>query len=183
MACLAGITQYPWLYNPRTAYYGTNKQAVSQLNERINTVLKRMYTAGYISKSEMDAAMNDTFKVKEKSDITKMYKMPHFVEYAVYDVVTHLLRNEGLEDNSQNRSTMENNLRKRGYKIYTTVDPTMQDPGRAHFDIKISRLADRQLRHNDEKQRRLRHRGRAASGGVCRDRPEDRLHKSPRRLP
>ena len=125
-ACIAGITQYPYLYNPRTAYYKNtkNKQA---LNNRISDVLKKMYSAGYITKEEMEEAQNDTFTVIEESAATEMYDMPHFTEYAVYDVVTHMLRKEGLEDNSQNRSAMENELRTGGYQIYTTVDPSMQN--------------------------------------------------------
>ena len=92
-----------YLYNPRTAYYKNtkNKQA---LNNRISDVLKKMYSAGYITKEEMEEAQNDTFTVIEESAATEMYDMPHFTEYAVYDVVTHMLRKEGLEDNSQNRS-------------------------------------------------------------------------------
>ena len=40
-ACIAGITQYPWLYSPRRAYYVTGK--VDALNNRIETCL--LYTS------------------------------------------------------------------------------------------------------------------------------------------
>ena len=55
-----------------------------------------------------------------------MYDLPHFVEYAVYDVVTNLLEARNLEDKSVNRAAIENELRTKGYKIYTTVDREMQ---------------------------------------------------------
>ena len=105
-ACLAGITQYPWLYSPRRAYYVTGK--VDALNFRIETVLNRMYTAGYISLEEMNEALNDEFTVLEKSSATEIYDMPHFVEYGIHDVVTHLLKARGLEDTTQNRSAIQN---------------------------------------------------------------------------
>lgn len=41
--------------------YVTGK--MDQLNARIDTVLRRMYQSGYISKEEMEAAMADTISV------------------------------------------------------------------------------------------------------------------------
>lgn len=123
-ACLAGITQYPWLYSPRRAYYVYKDP--TKLNERIETVLRRMYTAGYISLDEMNEALNDEFTVLEKSSASEIYDMPHFVEYGIHDVVTHLLKARGLEDTAQNRSAIQNELRTKGYSIYLTVDPDVQ---------------------------------------------------------
>ena len=57
-ACLAGVTQYPYAYNPRRAYYVLKD--TTTLDKRINTVLERMYTAGYITLEEKEAAANDT---------------------------------------------------------------------------------------------------------------------------
>ena len=124
-ACLAGVTQYPWLYNPRRAMYVTGK--MDQLNARIDTVLRRMYQSGYISKEEMEAAMADTISVQEHSVVSDLYDMPHFVEYAIYDVVTHLLKTRNLEDTTANRNAISNELRTSGYHIYTTVDPDIQN--------------------------------------------------------
>lgn len=123
-ACLAGVTQYPYAYNPRRAYYVLKD--TTTLDKRINTVLERMYTAGYITLEEKEAAANDTLVVREKSTTQDMYDLPHFVEYAVYDVVTNLLEARNLEDKSVNRAAIENELRTKGYKIYTTVDREMQ---------------------------------------------------------
>ena len=127
MACIAGITQYPYLYNPRTAYYGKNKdKAKEALNNKINIVLKDMYSAGYISLEEYNAALEDELVVKEKSDTNDMYDMPHFVEYAVSNVVQQFLQQRGLENTSSNRTAIENEIRRSGYRIYTTVDTKMQ---------------------------------------------------------
>ena len=89
-------------------------------------MLQRMYTAGYITLDEMNAAMNDELHVIEKSSTSGVYDMPHFVEYGIYDVVTHLLKSRELEDNKTNRAAIENELRTKGYSIYLTVDPNVQ---------------------------------------------------------
>ena len=124
-ACLAGVTQYPWLYSPRRAMYVTHK--MDQLNERINTVLKRMYQSGYITKQEMEEAMAEELVVLEHSIVTDLYDMPHFVEYAIYDVTTHLLKVRDQEDTTANRNAISNELRTSGYHIYTTVDSDIQN--------------------------------------------------------
>ena len=124
-ACLAGVTQYPWLYSPRRAMYVTN--SMDALNKRIDTVLQRMYQNGYITKEELEAAKADDIVVLEESIVTDLYDMPHFVEYAIHDVVTHLLKVRGLEDTTANRNAISNELRTGGYHIYTTVDPTIQN--------------------------------------------------------
>lgn len=131
-ACIAGITQYPWAYNPRRVYYVTKD--TSSLDARTNLVLERMYTAEYITYEEYQEALNDTLVVNEFSQVTEMYEMPHFVEYAIHDVVTQLLESRGLEDTTQNRSTIENELMTKGYHIYTTVDPEIQNTVQETFE-------------------------------------------------
>ena len=85
-----------------------------------------LYTAGYISLEEMNEALNDEFTVLEESSSSQIYDMPHFVEYGIYDVATHLLEQRELEDTTQNRAAIENELRTKGYSIYLTVDPDVQ---------------------------------------------------------
>jgi penicillin-binding protein 1A len=50
----------------------------------------------------------------------------YYVEYAIYDVVTKMLRVENWTTYS-NRSAMENKLRTGGYSIYTSLDPKIQE--------------------------------------------------------
>ena len=97
--------------------YVTHK--MDQLNDRINTVLRRMYQSGYITKEEMEEARADDLVVLEHSVVSDLYAMPHFVEYAIYDVVTHLLKVRELEDTTANRNAISNELRTGGYHIYT----------------------------------------------------------------
>jgi penicillin-binding protein 1A len=123
-AMLAGITQYPYLYDPRRCYYNVKDPSI--INERTDHVLLQMYKAGYITQDEYDAARADNVQVKEKSTVNQMYDMPYFVEYAVYDVITHLLEQRHMQDTDENRASLDKELRTNGYRIYTTVDPDIQ---------------------------------------------------------
>lgn len=125
MACLAGITQYPYAYDPRRAYYVTKDPTA--LNERIDTVLKRMYTAGYIDQDQYIEALNDELHVIEESEIHEIYDMPYFVEYVVDDVIDQFIKQRNLENTSENRAAIEDEIRTGGYRIYSTVDPEIQN--------------------------------------------------------
>ena len=65
--------------------------------------------------------------IQEESTVNQMYDMPYFVEYVVYDVITHLLEVRGKEDTKENRAVIETELRTQGYSIYTTVDREVQE--------------------------------------------------------
>ena len=54
--------------------------------------------------------------------VSQMYPMASFVEYAVTEVTTYMLRARDLPDTKANRSAIEKELRSGGYRIYTTVD-------------------------------------------------------------
>ena len=123
-AMLAGLTQAPYRYDPRRNMYQRDKMEVT--DERTNQVLARMYQAGFITKDQYDSALAEQVSIVEVSQQKQMYDMAYFVEYAVSDVVTHLLEKRGLSNTSANRSAVENELRTSGYRIYTTVDPNVQ---------------------------------------------------------
>ncbi|MGI5849825.1 MAG: transglycosylase domain-containing protein [Christensenellales bacterium] len=123
-AMLAGITQYPYLYNPRRCYYTANNPDI--INNRTDHVLNQMYKAGFITKKEYDAALTDNVTIVKKSKVNEMYGMPYFVEYAIYDVITHLLEQRNLLVTDENRALIEQEIRTNGYHIYTTVDPQIQ---------------------------------------------------------
>ncbi|MBR0135018.1 MAG: transglycosylase domain-containing protein [Clostridia bacterium] len=130
-AMLAGMVQKPYYTNPRantyTRFYedGLNKMDVT--NDRTDVDLGAMYKAGYITHDQYVSALNETVHIVEKSEKKQLYDMPYFVEYGVYDVITHMLQQRGLEDNRTNRTAIENELRTGGYHIYLTVDPTIQN--------------------------------------------------------
>ena len=123
-AMLAGITQFPYKYNPRRCYYITDQPEI--INKRTDEVLRKMYTAGYISLEQYNAALADNVFIIEESKISQMYEMPYFVEYAVHDVITHFIKQRNMQDTKQNRAQIETELRTNGYRIYTTVDPNIQ---------------------------------------------------------
>ncbi|MBQ3574067.1 MAG: hypothetical protein IJA26_00220, partial [Clostridia bacterium] len=77
---------------------------------------------------EYNAAMAETLHILESSTASSdaMYDNAYYVEYSIYDVVTKMLRVEGLEDNSSNRSSMETKLRNGGYRVFTSLDPEVQ---------------------------------------------------------
>ena len=124
-AMLAGLTQQPYRYNPRKNMYQRNQMDVT--NARTDQVLGKMYQAGYITSDQYNNAMNENVYIVEVSQQKKMYDMAYFVEYSIRDVVTHLLVQRGLTDTANNRSLIENELRTGGYRIYTTVDPQIQN--------------------------------------------------------
>lgn len=127
-ACLAGLTQNPYAYNPRRTYYVTKQPEIT--NNRTNTVLTSMYNNNMITKEEYEQAMSEQLAVKEKStnSAASIYPMPHFVEYAINDVITYLLKSRNQDPNDSSlRSAVETEIRTKGYRIYTTVDTKIQN--------------------------------------------------------
>ncbi len=130
-AMLAGMVQKPYYTNPRANTYsrfnedGTNKMDVT--NTRTDLVLDAMYDAGCITYEQYKSALADTVTIVQKSEKKQLYDMPYFVEYAIYDVITHMLEQRGLDDTKSNRTAIETELRTGGYHIYLTVDPEIQN--------------------------------------------------------
>ncbi|MBR2572623.1 MAG: penicillin-binding protein [Clostridia bacterium] len=125
-AALARCIRNPYRYNPRLNYYSRKTPEV--IEENTDYVLQLMYEQGMITEDEYRQALSETLNVVETSRFTdKLYDNAYYVEYAIYDVVTKMLRKEKLEDNSANRSQMESRLRTGGYQIYTSLDPTIQE--------------------------------------------------------
>ncbi|MBR0426506.1 MAG: transglycosylase domain-containing protein [Clostridia bacterium] len=131
-AMIAGLTQNPYRYNPRLNYYWEKYDRAEDAYEkytvaRTNTVLRRMYENDKITLEQYRSAMAEDVKIVETSVNSKMYDMAYFVEYCVDDVITHWLKADGVADTGANRVAYENKLRTGGYRIYTTVDPSVQN--------------------------------------------------------
>ena len=128
-ACLAAIIRNPYRYNPRRNYYIYEDSHL--IDDRTNHVLAEMLDHQLITQEEYNAARAEQLHVLESSTASSdaMYDNAYYVEYSIYDVVTKMLRVEGLEDNSANRSSMETKLRNGGYIIYTSLDPEVQSSG------------------------------------------------------
>ncbi|MGI6153733.1 MAG: transglycosylase domain-containing protein [Christensenellaceae bacterium] len=146
MVCIAAITQRPHQYNPRRATYGEG-DLVGLVN-RMNIIAERMwwsdmiteeqYKEVYIPRNEYTTADGELkpgflskwrsmMNILETSPTSELYPYPHFVEYVIYQVQTFMLRQQGLEDTTENRKLVEQEMRSKGYTIYATVDGTIQD--------------------------------------------------------
>ena len=130
-AMLAGLTRSPNYYNPRSNFYTRNTEGSSTpdiTNNRTDYVLRQMRENGLITAQQYNAALDrSTASVLEKSPAsTDMYAYPHYVEYAISDVVDTFLDLNGLEDSSANRYAMENKLRTGGYSVYLCLDTEIQ---------------------------------------------------------
>ena len=125
-AALARIIRNPWRYNPRSNYYV--RQTPEVIEDNTNYVLQQMLEQRLITESEYNQARSQRLNVVEKSTAASdnMYDNAYYVEYSIYDVVTKMLRVEGLEDNSYNRSSMETKLRNGGYKVFTSLNAEVQ---------------------------------------------------------
>ncbi|MBR6219481.1 MAG: transglycosylase domain-containing protein [Clostridia bacterium] len=125
-AALARIIRNPYRYNPRANYYTRHTPQV--IEEQTNYVLEEMLDQRLITEEEYQAAHDEKLNVIESSTAASagMYDNAYYVEYSIYDVVTKMLRVEGLEDTSYNRSQMETKLRNGGYKVFTSLRPDVQ---------------------------------------------------------
>lgn len=131
-AMLAGLTRSPNYYNPRSNFYTRNTEGSNTpdiTNNRTDYVLRQMRENGLITAQQYNAALDrSTASVLEKSPAsTDMYAYPHYVEYAISDVVDTFLDLNGLEDTSANRYAMENKLRTGGYSVYLCLDTEIQE--------------------------------------------------------
>ena len=132
-AILAGATNNPYYYNPRRNLYtrrSEDRDYTAVTNNRTDYVLRCMYENQFITKEEYETALdpataNVLREAPESGD--GLYKYPHYVEYAVKEVVSILLEINGLEDNAANRANMENKFRTGGYSVKLAIDPTIQE--------------------------------------------------------
>ena len=111
-ACLVGITQYPSRYDP---LLNPDKN-----KEKQETVLKKMYELDYISEAEYKAAVAEELKfVADKS--VGMSKQSYFVDQIIEEVIEDLQNECGYS-----KAVAANLLYNGGLKIYSTVDPQIQ---------------------------------------------------------
>ena len=131
-AILAGTTNNPYYYNPRRNLYtrkSDDKDYAAVTNNRTDYVLRCMYENQFITREEYEAALDpSTATVLREAPVSgdSMYEYPHYVEYAVKEVVSILLRLNGLEDNATNRAAMEQKFRTGGYHVKLAIDTRIQ---------------------------------------------------------
>ena len=116
-AVLASITKNPTKYNPFT-----NPE---QLMKRRNHVLYEMYTQGYITEAEFNAAKAETVTLTEKTSTTENATRSSSNSWFTDALYTQLL-NQLQEDLNYTADEAKELIFSGGLRIYSTVDPTVQ---------------------------------------------------------
>lgn len=114
-ASIAGITQYPTLYDPLV-----NPE---KNKEKQEIVLKKMLELGSISEDEYNAAVAEELVFSKKdTDIAEDDNVnSYFVDQIIYDVV------EALTEKGYSSSLANKMIYSGGLKIIATVDPAVQE--------------------------------------------------------
>ena len=116
-ATLASITKNPTKYNP-----ATNPE---ELIKRRNHVLYEMYTQGYITEAEFNAAKAETVTLTEKTRTTENATRSSSNSWFTDALYTQLL-SQLQEDLNYTADEAKELIFSGGLRIYSTVDPTVQ---------------------------------------------------------
>ena len=117
-AILASITKNPTKYNPFT-----NPE---QLMKRRNHVLYEMYTQGYITEAEFNAAKAETVTLTEKTSTTENATRSSSNSWFTDALYTQLL-SQLQEDLNYTADEAKELIFSGGLRIYSTVDPKVQE--------------------------------------------------------
>ena len=117
-ATLASITKNPTKYNP-----ATNPE---ELIKRRNHVLYEMYTQGYITEAEFNAAKAETVTLTEKTSTTENATRSSSNSWFTDALYTQLL-NQLQEDLNYTADEAKELIFSGGLRIYSTVDPKVQE--------------------------------------------------------
>jgi len=113
-AMIVGITQAPTRFDPfRNPENATNKR---------NTVLMKMYELEKISKEEYEAAINSPLGVNDARSTLNSSIYSYFVDQVINDVIDDLQEEKGYSQSFASSQVFGG-----GLKIYTTMDPSIQD--------------------------------------------------------
>lgn len=117
-ATLASITKNPTKYNP-----ATNPE---ELVKRRNHVLYEMYTQGYITEAEFNAAKAETVTLTEKTSTTENATRSSSNSWFTDALYTQLL-SQLQEDLNYTADEAKELIFSGGLRIYSTVDPKVQE--------------------------------------------------------
>ena len=117
-ATLASITKNPTKYNP-----ATNPE---ELIKRRNHVLYEMYTQGYITEAEFNAAKAETVTLTEKTSTTENATRSSSNSWFTDALYTQLL-SQLQEDLNYTADEAKELIFSGGLRIYSTVDPKVQE--------------------------------------------------------
>jgi len=112
-ASIAGITQYPTLYDP---LINPEKNI-----EKQHTVLMKMLQLGYITQAEHDAAVAEELYFQNRDINSNSSVHSYFVDMIINDVIHDLQVEKGYS-----AAYAEKLVYNGGLKIYATIDPSIQ---------------------------------------------------------
>lgn len=112
-ASIAGITQYPSLYDP---FVNPDKNI-----EKQRIVLSEMLDQDYISQEEYDEAVAEELEFKSGEKKDRVSSQSYFTDQLIEDVADALVAEQGISRTIAIQMVYNN-----GYQIYATVDPTIQ---------------------------------------------------------
>ena len=114
-ASIIGITNSPTYYDPYTNY--ENNQS------RKEDILYLMHEQGYLTDDEYEAALAEEIVFDEGTAEKRFtYDQSYFVDYVIEDVINDLVEKLGYTESEATAA-----LYGGGYRIYTTVDPVVQE--------------------------------------------------------
>lgn len=112
-ALLTGITNRPTYYNPFNYF--------ERAKSRQETILNKMLELGYIDQKTCDEAKAEEIVLK-KGSIDSSSHQSYFVDMVIEDVIADLMEEENIS-----KAVATNKIYNGGLKIYTTMDPKVQD--------------------------------------------------------
>jgi penicillin-binding protein 1A len=153
-ASLVGITNNPSIYNPLIS-----DKTRANNKKRQEQILKQMYKQGYIDKSTYQSAVSEKLKFTDgsktaaelvaaaegKSTSEADQHNSYFVDQVIRDVVSDMQKNLGISEKAAHDRIYHG-----GYKIYTTVDPDVQDIAESVYEnranLNVTSASGQQLR-------------------------------------
>ncbi len=115
-ALIAGLPKSPSYYNPLRETGRRNAQ------RRQRTVLGKMYELGMITEQEYHDALNTELEFRQRSTDHTSSINSYFTEYAISEVISDVAASRGIS-----RSLASSLVYNKGYHIYTTLEPDVQD--------------------------------------------------------
>ncbi|MDD4688569.1 MAG: PBP1A family penicillin-binding protein [Eubacteriales bacterium] len=114
-ALLAGITQYPSLYDPIHSFKASK--------EKQELVLSKMLQLGKLSKTEYNDALKEELVIQKGDVLTRTPSVYSYFSDMIIDNVSQKL----VEEKGYSKAAATALLFNGGLKIYATIDPNVQD--------------------------------------------------------
>lgn len=114
-AVIAAAIQSPESTNPYKS-----DASKKRLLDRQRIVLNKMLELGHITSEEYEIAKNTDLEFKKSKELAKVQS--YFIDAVIEDLIVDIMAKEEVNYNTAKRMVYTN-----GYKIYTTLDPSIQN--------------------------------------------------------